>query len=410
MKKKKNIFMTIFEMIVLVLVVGYFANIMIGSTYATQNQNRPDVIVTIKPDNSKGHITTEGNLFGNDLWYPDKKDSGVIRIDNQFKSIEVSNLGLKVEIRKNGQPIDESDDVYTSFIRNMRITIEKGKVLSFSNNILVDSLPIGELLNGYKLNDNSQFTVDRNDTVDLKYTLHMDENAGNELQGITADIFFQINVEEDTTNIPSDDDDNDDNDNDNDNNVNLLVEEPQEVIPDLPGHWAHDCIIALLEHGIIEGYPDGTIKPDNYITRAEAAALVAKALQLEEKSQSIVSYTDDIPAWARGYIYATSDRDIFRGYLDGTFRPGKYITREEMTTVLIKAFNRKLQEDMKLNFPDNDDIGLWAEEYVKASVQHEVISGYPDGTFKPKNNITRAEAFTIICKLLGYHAEHNVTN
>jgi hypothetical protein len=183
------------------------------------------------------------------------------------------------------------------------------------------------------------------------------------------------------------------------------VEEPLEEYPDIGSHWAHDCIAALLQHGIIHGYPDGTIRPDNYITRAEAAVLVANALKLGEK-EGTLPYVDPIPAWAQGYILSATEKDVFEGYPGNVFNPDSYITREEMAAVLIRAFDKKAIDGTELIFKDTDDIGKWAEEYVKAGVDNSVITGYPDNTFKPEDKVTRAEAFTMICKLLGYHSEH----
>ena len=166
----------------------------------------------------------------------------------------------------------------------------------------------------------------------------------------------------------------------------------------------------------IEDYRNGTVKPEDYIeqavqpklniTRAEAAMLIGKALGLEEVEKFFSGYIDGVPDWAKGYIIATSDKEIFEGYPGNLFRANNYITREEMTAVLIRAFEKKYEKEIELGFIDKAEIAKWSEDYVKSAVQNKVIEGYPDNTFKPKNNITRAEAFTIICKLLGLHEEH----
>jgi len=89
------------------------------------------------------------------------------------------------------------------------------------------------------------------------------------------------------------------------------------------------------------------------------------------------------------------------------FKANNYITREEMIIVLTKGYEVKLQnEDLDLTFEDKDKIANWSLKYVKAGYESSVIVGYPDNTYRPKNNITRAEAFTIICKLMGLHDEH----
>jgi hypothetical protein len=165
--------------------------------------------------------------------------------------------------------------------------------------------------------------------------------------------------------------------------------------------------MTLLEKGIIQGNEKGEIKPDDYITRAEAAVLVGKALKLEPKDTIIPKYVDPIPKWARGYVNITSDEEIFKGYPFGFFRPSNNITREEMIAVLDRAFELTLEDkSLELPFTDKDEIGYWAVEHVKSGYEDKVITGYPDNTYKPNNKITRAEAFTIICKLLKYHETH----
>jgi hypothetical protein len=165
--------------------------------------------------------------------------------------------------------------------------------------------------------------------------------------------------------------------------------------------------MTLLEKGIIQGNEKGEINPDDYITRAEAAVLVGKALKLEPKDSVIPKYVDPIPKWARGYVNITTDEEIFKGYPFGFFRPGNNITREEMIAVLDRAFELTLEDkSLELPFTDKDEIGYWAVEHVKSGYEDKVITGYPDNTYKPNNKITRAEAFTIICKLLKYHETH----
>lgn len=418
----------ILEFFVIILVVGFFANDIIDITYGAFNGSEPNIIIT---KNTDGTTSKSGNLFGDELWYPDKAVTGVIRIDNQYKRMKITNLGVNVtQIQAN---LDyDLDTIRNSFLNNMKLTIKKGRLLSFDKTI-VDNKSLGELLyksdddslNGFILDEEDRFTISKNDFIDLEYTLYMDKDAGEELEAISADVPFYINVNE----VPvTNDDDDDDNDNNNHNHKEVITE-PLEVIPAIPAHWAHDCIIALLDNKKIQGYPhekmtiedyrNGTVKPEVYvleavkpnefITRAEAAMLVGKALGLEEKNDASTGYVDSIPKWAKGYIAATTEADVFTGYPFKLFKPNNYISREEMIAVLARAFELKLEnEGIELTFEDKEKIAKWAENYVKAGYHYNVITGYPDNTYKPKNNITRAEVFTIICKLLGYHDQHNV--
>ncbi|MFZ5596938.1 MAG: Calx-beta domain-containing protein [Bacillota bacterium] len=177
---------------------------------------------------------------------------------------------------------------------------------------------------------------------------------------------------------------------------------------DSAGHWAHDCIIALLEEGVINGYPDFTIRPDYSITRAEAAVLVVNALKLGDYQpiNSTGPYRDALPEWAKKAILTATEKGIMAGYTDGAFRPDQFITRAEMCTVLIKAFPGNRVEGFQMDFTDNADIPAWSYQFVEKAAGNRIVTGYPDRTFRPNSNITRAESFTIICKLTGLHDRH----
>ena len=401
MKNKTMSFKTLGKFLLLILLVGIFAANIMGLTYSTTKQASPDVLVTI---NNKGELHQEGDLFGNQLWYPGMDKKGIIRIDNQYKEIKASKLKLDVELLRLREDYDH-EMVRNSFLQNMRLSISRGKLAILDKEIIKD-MPLGELLDvGLHLAEGGEnFFLEKNDFIDLKYRLRMDVEAGNELQDLTANIAIGLGLEE---NIVQDGDD---------KPIIVGPEDPHdhEELADLPrdliilgeAHWAHDCIITLLRHGIIRGYPDGTIRPDQPITRAESAALIAKALRLQIPPALSTDYVDPIPEWAKGYISAVSDRGIFVGYPMKTFKAEKNISRQEMVTVLIKGFTKDLCPDIGLDFIDREDIGSWALKYVKAGVGHEILRGYPDGSFRPRREITRAEAFTIICKLLGLHDEH----
>lgn len=402
MKGKKRNFKMIIEFLVIILIVGIFAGDIVEMTYATMNQGTPDVIVTI----NSNRISPSGNLLElkenpDYLWYPGREVEGVLRIVNESnRRTKIASLGLGVEITtvKDGYTIDQVKD---SFLNHMHLSIIKGKLFSFdAQNIM--SGRFSELVNkSFLLEDATQFTIGNNETIDLKYTVKMDEEAGNELQNLSAIVTFLINAAENPIIIDDDNDDDDNDDNDKDPTEIELID----IIP--YGHWAHDCIIALLKHGVIIGYEDGTIRPENYVTRAETAALLGKALGLVPKKTLLPRYIDSIPEWAKGYVNVTSDEDIFKGYPFKLFKANKYITREEMITVLTRAFKVTLDDaDLKLLFHDHHDISDWALENVKVGYEEEIIVGYPDNTYRPKNNITRAETFTIICKLMELHDKH----
>lgn len=399
MKNKKKLIKTIFESLIFTLIMGFVITQFMGMTYATLSTGKPDVVVTI---DKNGHFSQEGSLFGNEFWYPDEKGrDGVIRIYNNYRSTKLTNVGVKVEVKPKNVDGDVSNEVYEAFLKHMRLTIKTGRMLDFGNTYIIQDKPLVELLNGIVLDKTDQIGITAANPLDLKYTMRMDEEAGNELQSLIADVSFLIK-----TPITQDNDD-DPPGNGGGGGTNPIIEEPTIIIPDLTAHWAHDCIQTLLEKEIIKGNEKGEINPDDYITRAEAAVLVGKALKLEPKNTLIPKYVDPIPKWASGYVNITTEENIFKGYPFNWFRPSNNITREEMMSVLDRAFKLSLEDkSLELPFTDKDDVANWALEHVKSGYEDKVITGYPDNTYKPDNKITRAEAFTIICKLLGYHEIH----
>jgi len=168
---------------------------------------------------------------------------------------------------------------------------------------------------------------------------------------------------------------------------------------DIAGHWAEEYIRALARRGWINGHPDGTFQPDRTITRAEFIAIVVRVLGLERSGEK--TFTDTANHWARDEIATAYKHGIVEGYDDDTFGPDDPITREQMAKIMVNAFGlRPKQDGEKRVFSDQDQISSWAKEAVDISVRHGLFTGYPDGTFRPQNQATRAEAAQAIYNLL----------
>jgi len=154
----------------------------------------------------------------------------------------------------------------------------------------------------------------------------------------------------------------------------------------------------------IKGYPDGEVKPYNNITRAEVAAIFARLMNLKETVNHMSVYSDvSTNYWAADYIEAVSKAGIFKGYADGTFKPNQPITRAELATVIARYLRIECEQNqyqyLKLSgFTDTYD--NWAAQTIEELFRYCVVSGYTDGTFKPNQNITRAEAITMINRIL----------
>ena len=149
------------------------------------------------------------------------------------------------------------------------------------------------------------------------------------------------------------------------------------------------------------GYPEGDVRPLNNITREEVAMIFYRLLTDESRNQllSDVNPFTDMDAhhlWSNRAVSTLYNAGIISGYPDGTFRPSDPITRAEFATIAAKF------DDLDLGSASafTDIFGHWAADYITSSENKGWIKGYPDMTFKPEQDITRAEAMTLINNVL----------
>jgi hypothetical protein len=169
------------------------------------------------------------------------------------------------------------------------------------------------------------------------------------------------------------------------------------VVKDVSGHWAETSINILVNRGAISGYPGGSFKPDNTITRAEFATILIKAFNLEPRSGKV--FSDTSGHWAEHSIRTATAHGIVSGYNASNFGPNDIITREQMAVMIVKAAKLTNVAEGR-TFDDAAQVSNWAKKAVGIASGEGIISGYPDNTFKPKANATRAEAVTVIIKAL----------
>ncbi|MDH7576877.1 MAG: N-acetylmuramoyl-L-alanine amidase [Bacillota bacterium] len=164
---------------------------------------------------------------------------------------------------------------------------------------------------------------------------------------------------------------------------------------DLQGHWAAGEIQKAVAEGYLKGYPDGTFQPDRVVTRAEFVALVNGAFQVKPSQKVQVSFKDVKPGdWFAPAVEAALAAGYIEGYPDGTFRPQKAVNRQEAACLLAKLL--KLEGEGNIAFTDAGKIAAWARPAVAALVAKGIMGGYPDGTFRPARSITRAEAAALV--------------
>ena len=168
--------------------------------------------------------------------------------------------------------------------------------------------------------------------------------------------------------------------------------------------WRESAVPGMLngdDHfAYIQGYADGTVRPNNYITRAQVATIFFRLLDEDVRDDNLTTYNDfpDVAEdyWANTAISTMTKLGVIHGYKDGNFRPNAYITRAEFAAICAR-----FDDTVKSGNSSFTDInGHWAKAEIERAATLGWIQGYSDGTFRPNNNITRAQAMTMINRVL----------
>lgn len=153
--------------------------------------------------------------------------------------------------------------------------------------------------------------------------------------------------------------------------------------------------------GYIIGYPDGLVRPEANITRAEVATIFFRMLTDEARAKywSQTNNFSDVTSsdWYNNAISTLAKAGVLNGYADGTFRPNDYITRAELVKIAVSFFNTSAGQSTHFSDASNH----WATDFIAAAESFGFINGYEDGTFRPDKFVTRAEAMKIINRTLG---------
>lgn len=164
---------------------------------------------------------------------------------------------------------------------------------------------------------------------------------------------------------------------------------------DTMNHWAKTSIDALIAKGLLTGYSDGTFRPNSGLTRAEAIKVIATHMKLEGQESNFIDVSPT--HWANKFIGAAARSGLMNGYSDGSFRPDEKISRGELAALITRAF--KLTGTGNTSFKDVTR-NAWYYDSIDALASNNIITGYADSTFKPEKDITRAEFATIVSRLL----------
>lgn len=179
---------------------------------------------------------------------------------------------------------------------------------------------------------------------------------------------------------------------------------------DIEKHWAYDIVETIAAHQIINGYTDGSFKPDKEMSRAEFIKILISSLHIEETEAQVdaKSAFQDVADgyWAYKYINTAYEKGWISGF-DGRFNPNSPITREQTVSILMRVYNdisknngNQAADKVGLScYTDKDEISQWALDSMEKAVELGVISGN-NGMLSPRKNATRAEAAAMLYRYL----------
>lgn len=142
------------------------------------------------------------------------------------------------------------------------------------------------------------------------------------------------------------------------------------ALSDVAGQDCEDAVNVLTQLGVVEGYPDGSYKPDKVVTRAEMAVIVISALGLEDYAVGTAKFSDMAGHWSNGYVAYATSLGIIAGYPDGTFKPDKTVSYDEAATMLVAA----------LGYTPDSLVGTWPANFVSKAKTLGILEGIKAGT------------------------------
>ena len=176
---------------------------------------------------------------------------------------------------------------------------------------------------------------------------------------------------------------------------------------DTDGHWAEDAIERWTDLEIVNGYTDGEYKPENELTRGQAALIFARLLKLEKKAD-ISNFTDvAADAYYADAIAQVVERGIMRGTSETTMNPEDTLKREDFFTMLVRALGIPFEEESDKTFTDESKVSSYAAGAINALVNAGYVKGYEDGSLRPENEIKRSEIVALFHQTVVVYANED---
>ncbi|WP_308637394.1 S-layer homology domain-containing protein [Paenibacillus silvisoli] len=183
-------------------------------------------------------------------------------------------------------------------------------------------------------------------------------------------------------------------------------------------YWAFSAIQDLVTRNVLSGYPDGKFRPERVVTRAEFAKIMVLAAGLDAKRVTTSTFTDiKASDWEAPFVEAA------KSYLSGyklssgklVFKPDAPATREDVAVAIVKlkGYNKTKLPDrtiIQAMFKDYNSISSYAKDYVALAIENNLVSGFPDETFRAQQPVTRAQAAAMLWRAYRYGDENKEEN
>ena len=189
-------------------------------------------------------------------------------------------------------------------------------------------------------------------------------------------------------------------------NSSYAVVNGSRTFADVQMHWAKSAIESLAAKQIVNGIDAKHFQPNSAVTRAQFTALIVRALSVNETAGTAAFSDVSSSEWYAGAIQTAVQAGLISGYEDGTFRPNRTISRQEIAVIVMKAVtfagvNAAVSGDKQLaGFRDAAQIADWAKQAVAGAAEAAIVEGSQAGEFAPSASATRAEAVTMLQRML----------
>jgi hypothetical protein len=180
----------------------------------------------------------------------------------------------------------------------------------------------------------------------------------------------------------------------------------QSRLSDIQNNWANQCIQSLAERRIINGYPDGTFRPNASVTRAEFATMIGSAFSQSNSGSNTASFNDvNRSNWAYPAIQKAAQAGFMSGYPDRSFRPSQNIPRVQALVSLANGLNYRTPTNVNVildrNFSDANAVPSYAQNAIAAATTQRIVVNYPEvKQLNPNQNATRADIASFLCQAL----------